>query len=96
MVSFDCLKVLNYFLLKIIEEMRESKIITEEDLESVQQKSYDCCICRMSSVPTAERPIGVVTLLQASNGMNEWFERFFLLEFVFGSSFGLSRFFKFS
>ena len=48
--------------------MGESKVSTDEDLINSPQKTYDCCICRVSSVANAERPIGVVTLLQSTNG----------------------------
>lgn len=29
---------------------------------------YDCCICRLSSVSTPERPIGMVALIQPTSG----------------------------
>jgi hypothetical protein len=52
--------------------MSESKLSKDEDFMNSPQKTYDCCICRVSTVPNAERPIGVVTLLQSTNGKYLW------------------------
>lgn len=40
----------------------------EESLEDHQQIEYDCVICGQSSPSTLERPVGLVSLLQASSG----------------------------
>jgi hypothetical protein len=37
-------------------------------LPAINEEIYDCCICRLSSKATPERPIGVVTLLQSTSG----------------------------
>ena len=42
------------------EELVEMRLMTEQ--------TYDCCICNQSSPSTAERPIGLVTLLQTTSG----------------------------
>lgn len=48
---------------------------TQPSQENVPEESrkdesniYDCCICRLSSAATPDRPIGVVTLLQSTSG----------------------------
>jgi hypothetical protein len=48
-------------------------ISSQEAVEPMQEPTepeevYDCCICRLSSPSTPERPIGVVTLLQPTSG----------------------------
>ena len=50
-------------------------ISTQDTTEPMQEATepeevYDCCICRLSSPSTPERPIGVVTLLQPTSGTN--------------------------
>jgi len=40
----------------------------EEKCKLVEEMMYDCCICRLTSSSTPERPIGAVTLLQATSG----------------------------
>jgi len=34
----------------------------------VEEEQYDCCICRLTSSSDSDRPIGAVTLLQATSG----------------------------
>jgi hypothetical protein len=38
--------------------------LLSKDQEEEEEEMYDCCICRLSTKATPDRPIGVVTLLQ--------------------------------
>lgn len=35
------------------------------------EESYDCCICRLSSLSSSDRPIGAVTLLQSTSVLGQ-------------------------
>ena len=35
---------------------------------STIENEYDCCICRLSSGSSSDRPLGAVTLLQSTSG----------------------------
>ncbi len=35
---------------------------------STIENEYDCCICRLSSSSSSDRPLGAVTLLQSTSG----------------------------
>lgn len=37
----------------------------------VYETLYDCCICNQSTPSTEQRPIGLVTLLQSTNGKSQ-------------------------
>ena len=39
------------------------------EMEEPQQQLFDCCICSQCTPSTNERLVGLVTLLQPSNGM---------------------------
>ena len=54
---------------------RHSELVSHPSDEQPVNKTpveevYDCCICRLESISTAERPIGAVTLLQSTSGQS--------------------------
>ncbi len=40
-----------------------------QSIATAFEETYDCCICRLSSASNSDRPIGAVTLLQATSGI---------------------------
>ena len=49
--------------------MEEQPSVTANSQLPIEEV-YDCCICRLESPSTAERPIGAVTLLQSTSGQS--------------------------
>ena len=45
----------------------ESRTKAVQNAQIEQDDEYDCCICRFSSKPSAERPIGLIALIQSTN-----------------------------
>ena len=46
-------------------QKNEINLLSQEKEE--EEEIYDCCICRLSTKATPDRPIGVVTLLQVGD-----------------------------
>jgi hypothetical protein len=46
----------------------DNSLINDSKKTNHVTKTYDCCICRLSSNESKDRPIGVVALLQPTSG----------------------------
>lgn len=55
----------------LLTKSTEDKMILTHEFEKKKNSDdiYDCCICRLSSVTTPERPIGMVALIQSTSGI---------------------------
>lgn len=53
--------------------LAEQAKIKENEACSNLDEIYDCCICRLSSVSTLDRPIGIVALVQSTSGIKTFF-----------------------
>ena len=47
-----------------VDNFQKNEISAHSNEEEEKEEIYDCCICRLSTKATPDRPIGVVTLLQ--------------------------------
>ena len=59
------------------------------------EKMYDCCICKISSTASLERPIGIISLVKTINSKYEYWILKTIPQIYFMYSFKFKKYFKF-
>lgn len=54
---------------EMFENEDDDKDKSDKEKKNYVTKTYDCCICRLSSSESKDRPLGLVALLQPTSGM---------------------------